>query len=275
MVISLKKIQSVSKSLIKKSAHLAGMEIINSSYLERLQRASAELSQHDYRFDLDFVLAMPNSKRERILENILHSKSQLRQDLFVLSELDFKSNGFFVEFGAANGIELSNTYLLENRFQWTGILAEPARVWLRSLSINRPHSKIETKCLWRKSDEELLFDEVESAEFSTISDFHDSDFHAAKRINAKRYKVETISLDELLVKWEAPNYIDYLSLDTEGSEFEILDAFNFEKYSFGVITCEHNFSPRRGMVRKLLEKHGYIRKFEGLSKFDDWFVRIH
>ena len=48
------------------------------------------------------------------------------QHLFDLSELEFKRNGFFVEFGAANGIDLSNTYLLETEFSWTGILAEPA-----------------------------------------------------------------------------------------------------------------------------------------------------
>ena len=51
------------------------------------------------------------------------SKSQLKQDIFVLLETGFKRNGFFVEFGATNGIDLSNTYLLEKRFGWNGILA--------------------------------------------------------------------------------------------------------------------------------------------------------
>jgi hypothetical protein len=51
------------------------------------------------------------------------SRAQLGQDLFVLSELNLKRNGFFVEFGATNGVDLSNTALLEREFGWNGILA--------------------------------------------------------------------------------------------------------------------------------------------------------
>ena len=58
---------------------------------------------------------------QKYFENLKFSKSQLGQNLFVLSELNFKQNGYFVEFGATNGIDLSNTYLMENRFNWKGI----------------------------------------------------------------------------------------------------------------------------------------------------------
>jgi FkbM family methyltransferase len=269
------KIISAARSFIKKIMILVGLEIIRASNLEKLERASEQLAQQNYSFDIKFIVAMPESKREKIIDCVSQSKAQLRQDIFVLSELDFKTNGFFVEFGATDGMKLSNTYLLEKKFQWTGILAEPARVWRRSLSINRPNSMIENRCLWNKTGEELLFNEVNSAELSTITDFQDSDFHGERRINGKRYKVKTISLNDLLAKWEAPNYIDYLSIDTEGSELEILGALNFERYTFGVITCEHNYSPRRRMIKDLLEKNGYSRRFEELSKFDDWYVRVN
>jgi len=266
---------SAARSFIKKIMILVGLEIIRASNLEKLERASEQLAQQNYSFDIKFIVAMPESKREKIIDCVSQSKAQLRQDIFVLSELDFKTNGFFVEFGATDGMKLSNTYLLEKKFQWTGILAEPARVWRRSLSINRPNSIIENRCLWNKSGEELLFNEVNSAELSTITDFQDSDFHGERRLNGKRYKVKTISLNDLLAKWQAPNYIDYLSIDTEGSELEILGALNFERYTFGVITCEHNYSPRRGMIKDLLEKNGYSRRFEELSKFDDWYVKVN
>jgi hypothetical protein len=49
------------------------------------------------------------------------SKAQLRQDIFVLNELNFKRDGYFVEFGATNGVDLSNTYLLEKGYNWKGI----------------------------------------------------------------------------------------------------------------------------------------------------------
>jgi hypothetical protein len=54
------------------------------------------------------------------------SQSQYKQDIFVLTQLGFKRNGYFAEFGATNGLELSNSYLLERQFGWSGILAEPA-----------------------------------------------------------------------------------------------------------------------------------------------------
>jgi hypothetical protein len=73
---------------------------------------------------------------------IKKSKAQLRQDLFVLTHLDFKTHGFFVEFGATDGIHLSNSYLLEREFHWSGILAEPAKSFEVALRQNRPNARI-------------------------------------------------------------------------------------------------------------------------------------
>ena len=88
------------------------------------------------------------------------SKSQLKQDIFVLLETDFKKNGFFVEFGATNGINISNTHILEKKFNWDGILAEPSKQWHKDLKNNRS-AKIETNCVWSKSGESLNFMELE------------------------------------------------------------------------------------------------------------------
>ena len=71
------------------------------------------------------------------MKNLSFSKSQIRQDLFVLNELDFKKNGFFIEFGAANGLNNSNTFILENKFGWDGLLAEPAKIYHDNLANNR------------------------------------------------------------------------------------------------------------------------------------------
>ena len=54
--------------------------------------------------------------------------------------------------------------------------------------------------------------------------------------------------------------IDYLSIDTEGSEYEILAAFPFEDWDIRLITVEHNFTPMREDIRTLLERHGYVRQ---------------
>ena len=206
-----------------------------------------------------------------LLKFLTRSKSQLRQDLFVLSQLNFKENGFFVEFGATNGVTLSNTYLLEKNFGWNGILAEPAMCWHSQLRNNRNVS-IEYDCVWKDSGSFLMFNEVDYAELSTITQYTDSDSHKSDRKKAKKYQVKTISLIDLLDKYKAPKNIDYLSIDTEGSEFDILQNFDFKKYTFKVITCEHNYSPMHELIYGLLTKNGYKRIYEELSQFDDFYV---
>lgn len=220
---------------------------------------------------IDFILELREDQQRQLLKLWRDSKAQLFQDLFVLSQLDFKAKGFFVEFGAASGFDLSNSYLLEHQFGWTGILAEPCREWHSALKKNRT-CHIETKCVWQESNQKLMFNATSTAEFSTIESFSESDRHAGNRKAGKRYAVETISLVDLLDKYGAPRVIDYLSIDTEGSEFDILNSFDFAKYQFRTITCEHNFTPQREKIHSLLTKNGYVRKLERFSAFDDWYV---
>ena len=205
------------------------------------------------------------------IKNLRNSKAQLKQDLFVLSHLRFKKNGFFVEFGATNGINLSNTYMLEKEFNWEGILAEPGRVWHRELEKNR-NCKIEKSCIWKESGKNILFNEVMEGELSTIDFFTDKDFHRNSRKLGNKYYVKTLSLEDLLEKYNAPKLIDYLSIDTEGSEYTILNNFKFNKYRFKIITVEHNYTEKRNAIYNLLTKKGYTRKYEDVSGFDDWYV---
>src|SRR5262245_58006723 len=71
------------------------------------------------------------------------SRSQLMQDLFALSVVGEKRKGYFVEFGAADGVALSNSYMLETTFGWTGIVAEPSTTFAPRLAANR-HCVVDT-----------------------------------------------------------------------------------------------------------------------------------
>jgi len=247
------------KKFIQKIAETVGIGLLSAKRLEQLRAMES---------DADRVLNLALSAM--IVEG--ESKAQLKQDLFVLLATNFKRNGFFVEFGATNGFDLSNTYLLEKSFGWKGILAEPAKIWHESLSQNR-NAKIDHSCVWSKSDKTLKFNMVDEPELSTISRFNDRDHHSEKRKHGSTYDVTTISLNDLLEKHDAPRAIDYLSIDTEGSEFEILNNFDFAKYNISIITCEHNFTEDRKKIYTLLTKNGYTRKFEGFSKWDDWYFK--
>lgn len=227
----------------------------------------------EYEKNIQYLNEIPNEKLVRLASLLEKSKSQIKQDLFVLAELDFKKGGFFVEFGATNGIDFSNSYLLENEFGWNGILAEPAKCWHEELKSNR-NCSIETNCVWSDSKSVLNFNQVDTAaELSTLSAYNGKDGHSKMREAGQNYSVNTISLNDLLEKYNAPKKIDYLSIDTEGSEFQILSNFDFSKYEINIITCEHNYTPIREKIFNLLTEQGYVRKYVGLSKWDDWYVK--
>jgi FkbM family methyltransferase len=200
-----------------------------------------------------------------------HSKSQLGQDVFALSLVGPEHTGFFVEFGAADGVALSNSYLLEKTFGWTGVLCEPANTWRSQLVRNRS-AHIDFRCVFSSSGLIIDFMETEEPALSTLRGFGDEDMHAESRGGSATYKVETISLLDLLKFHKAPNHIDFISVDTEGSEFEIFKAFDFSQYTFGAIVVEHNFTSTRHKVRDLLLSKGYRQVYRDLSDFDDWFV---
>lgn len=251
-----------------------GLGITSYSHFAHLEKRLSEVTYENRELrDLEFLSAIGSENSDQIAALFPGSKSQLRQDLFALNEHGYKKHGYFVEFGATNGVDLSNSYLLAKDFGWKGILVEPAKVWLNQLKQNRPESHIDSLCVWKESDSTIEFIEAEASELSTLKMFSEGDDHGPLRKRGKTYGVRTISLRDLLEKYNAPKYIDYLSIDTEGSEFEILNAFDFSEYSFGVITVEHNYTPQRELIFSLLSSKGYKRKFQSISRFDDWYTK--
>jgi FkbM family methyltransferase len=139
---------------------------------------------------------------------------------------------------------------------------------------------ITTDCVWSETDLELMFNQVDSSlasygpELSTIDTFSACDTHSGRRRNGEKYPVKTISLLDLLKKYQAPQEIDYLSIDTEGSELAILANFDFDQYTIKTITCEHNYTPMREKIFDLLTSKGYKRKHQDVSQWDDWYVLL-
>jgi hypothetical protein len=129
------------------------------------------------------------------LANLGRSHGQFLQDLWVAYELRSKREGFFVEFGAANGVHASNSLLLERDLGWSGILAEPARIWHPHLRANRK-CFIDERCVWVRTGEELVFNQPAIALHSTIDSYSNSDLHSDTRVEGERYPVQTVSLLE-------------------------------------------------------------------------------
>jgi len=212
--------------------------------------------------------------KDNLSDLFYSSRSQVYQDIFALLFSNYKRNGYFVDFGATDGISINNTYILEKEYNWRGIVAEPAKVWHSDLYKNRS-CNISTDCVWNLTNEKIVFDESSKPEWSAISSYVDKPA-SMSRGQSSLYEVNTISLNDLLIKFNAPVDIDYLSLDTEGSELDILQAFDFDKYKVKFITCEHNDENGdkgyRQKIYNLLSSKGYNRVWEQLSAWDDWYT---
>jgi FkbM family methyltransferase len=181
---------------------------------------------------------------------------------------NFKTHGTFIEVGACDGVATSNTLLLEQEYSWSGLLVEPARIWHTDLFRNRS-AQIETRCAWKSNGEELQFVEKISPGRSGIVETSNDD-----TVAHEFYAVETVTLELLISENTLLGKVDFLSVDTEGSELEVLQGFPFEKIQPRFICVEHNFNVlKREQVRCLLRKHGYHVFLESLSHVDDWFYK--
>lgn len=208
------------------------------------------------------------------------TNSQNFQDIWAIFEEAPRNKGqkpWFIDIGAADPIISNNTYLLE-KLGWHGILVEPNPVWHRPLDSKRSFStKIIHKAVSNKSDETVRFRSVSvDPMLSTIEGFGKDDEHAMARQVYDEIEVKTISLADLLVKYSRQN-IDYISLDTEGSELSILKAFFDDPISkdFNIHTwsIEHNYTIDRDRIYWLMRNNGYQRKFEFVSRWDDFYIK--
>ncbi len=191
--------------------------------------------------------------------------SQFKQDLNVLKFYNNKTNLYFLDIGANDGKTFSNTYLLEKNYDWKGICSEP---------LPKAFDKL-TKCRDVICDQNAVFSESNLKLFfscsniiSGITDFIDCHTSVKEK---KQIEVNTITLNDLLKKYDAPKIIHYLSLDTEGTELEILKAVDFSQYMFLCINLEHNnIEPKRTEIRNLLENNGYL--YVGENNVDDDYI---
>jgi len=189
--------------------------------------------------------------------------SQLGQDKAVLDfYAKYSDDGerFFVDIGAFDGVTYSNTWRLEQA-GWTGICAEPLESCWGPLTQMRKKSYCSNKAITDKSGMKVAFsncwDGTGMGMLSGIKAFAQGEYLDYQQGQPTAF-VDTQSLNDLLVEGNAPAFIEYLSLDVEGAELTILSAFDFSRWTFGLIDVEHNYTADRPRIRALLEANGYI-----------------
>jgi hypothetical protein len=188
------------------------------------------------------------------------SYSQFGQDLWVLN---YFPTGIFIDVGFNDGIVISNTKLLEEK-GWKGLGIDPFPKNIES----RTNTIIELACVYK---EPTKVNFTCASDLGGIADHIDAHKGHPWMLTAHTIPMQANTLEYFLVKHQMPFKIEYLSIDTEGSEYEILSSFPFDKYTFGCITCEHNHeTDKRNNILKLLDQKGYI--FQQELGVDDCFV---
>ena len=185
--------------------------------------------------------------------------SENQNDFWVLDKKHYAKTGYFVDIGAGDGVTGSNTYTLEKFYNWQGLCVDPNPSFLKSLCGSRD-VLISDLAVWNVSGDVL--------DFSYLSqdrkEFFGWNFRAGvtdkinkTSVNFDKHKVFSITLNDLLNLYSAPNKIDYISIDAEGSETNILEAFDFTKYDVDLFTIEYNDAVNRSIVHNIMTNNGY------------------
>lgn len=164
--------------------------------------------------------------------------AQAGQDKYVDAQfLDKKMNkGTFVEFGGLKGDEYSNTYYFEKAYHWKGIMIEAEKKYIPHLKQVRD-AKIYNNAVCPSGMKEVKFASSKIMGWSGIAD-HVNDPRWTNKID----KFVTISCVDLniILKEQKMFHIDYMTVDTEGSEIAILKTFDFDTFDVTFVQVERN-----------------------------------
>jgi len=179
----------------------------------------------------------------------MESYSQAYQDIFVYSVLNKKYNGTFLEIGSNHPITHNNTYILESKYNWRGLMVEYDSSFEQLYKIHRP------KSIYRLQDARLV-------NYKFILDTNNF----------------PLNIDYLQIDLDVNNKS---TLDT----LVLLNNTVFDKYKFASITFEHdiytgNYYDTQTISRRIINERGYILVFENVSvfwqggykPFEDWYV---
>lgn len=167
----------------------------------------------------------------------------LGNDKWAAKVLNMKLGGFFVEAGAGTGTNGSSTYLLEDYLDWNGILIEPNFQF--ELMCESPRLvMLENVVLWDK-DGLVEFVEVKGAPgySGVLTTLMDRKADIWKDGEQRTFKCTTLT--HVLDKHSAPPIIDYVALDTEGSEGRILSGLDFNRYQVRLFSIEDDTCNKR------------------------------
>ena len=224
------------------------------------------------------AIALKSSFLTRILGLRYFSLNGL--DIKLEKYLDF-NNGYFVELGANDGVNQSNTLFFERFRNWHGVLIEPYPPNFNRLIRNRSSTNFykNAACVGPSYKDEkvtLAYSNLMTSTLGITSEIPNPVDHAVSGESfwgGKTFVFETyaLTLNSILIEANSPKTIDMLSIDVEGVELEILKGVNHSTFRFRFICVE---SRQFEVISQYLLEQDYVY-VESLSPHDYLFQDTH
>jgi FkbM family methyltransferase len=184
--------------------------------------------------------------------------SQQQEDKILFEKyLDYR-DGFFIELGAMNGVEFSNTLFFERELGWNGILIEPTPQY-NQLVINRPNCHNFNYAVSETDGEvEFLGSHALGGVLSTMHDDHRLGWGLDKELS---YTVKSKPISNLIKNIEIKK-VDLFSIDVEGGEYEVLKTFDWSIPVYIILIEMAHDKIKNEMCRELMKSIGFTFDME-------------
>ena len=211
----------------------------------------------EWKIDINSFVSDFNNKCKifDIIPNNVKFYSQQDEDKYIIQYL-LKAkitDGTFLEIGACDGVLYSNSKTLEDHFNFTGILIEPQPLFYSQLVMNRKNCKCYNYAVSNSDDEFIDF--IGNNPEGGIVNNTNTDI--SKYINWAPYKVKNSKMKDIITKSEF-KYIDFMIIDVEGSELELLHSIDFKFPIFCIIIEAHsNEQTKNKIFGEYLKSNGF------------------
>jgi len=247
------------------SKHLRRRHLTTDEMLYVLYGQGEELSVHSEQL-LHYIrshIVRSAPVRPRVLQSSRNKTdvSQLGQSTYVDKLLSHRRNGFFIECGAANGDFISNSLFFERERDWTGILIEPNPEYFAQILKKNRRAYVLNACL--SSKRKPMTDNLVPAGVigGVVGQMTPTRLRAIKASKRLQIPVQCFPLNSVMASINV-SHVDYLSLDVEGPEMEILRTIDWTRLQIDVITVEYRIYGANGVnTMATLKKLSDLRQF--------------
>jgi FkbM family methyltransferase len=205
-----------------------------------------------------------------IKEDYSPSRAQFGQDLLALEHHNHKRNGTYLEIGVHDGENANNTVMMDQEYGWSGVCIDPFMDNMENRSCQKFYVALgsepgEAEFRYGENGEHSVFAGLDK--FATTDD---NKMHKDTVGHFEMKKVPVCTPEDVFAEANLPSTIDYMSLDVEGAEMDILRSFPFDKYCVKYATIEtNNDKEKEKEMEEFMTQRGY--KFEGHKEVDHIF----